>query len=59
MLNDFVLWFENDSPNFVGRFGKVMSFYDKQSDQFQIQEIQDAYEFFKMGCVPNSLYHSW
>lgn len=59
MLNEFVLWFESDSPNFVGMFGKVISFYDKQLDQFQIQEIQDAYESFKMGFTPSSLYHSW
>lgn len=59
MLNKFIDWFEKDSPNFVVKFGDVIKFYDKQLDEFQIQEIQDAYEDFKNNEVPNSLYYSW
>lgn len=59
MLNDFIKWFEHDSPNFVVKYGEAKKFYDSQSDTFMISEIQDAYEEFKGGYEPVSLYHSW
>lgn len=59
MLNNFILWFEKDSPNFTGWYGGVSGFYDKASDEFQIEEIQSAYEEFKRGETPSSLYFSW
>ena len=59
MLNNFIAWFEKDSPNFVGRYGNVIKFYDKQLDEFQIEEIQQAYEEFKKGNDPHSLYMIW
>lgn len=59
MLNEFTDWFDKDSPNFNGKYGSLMSFYDKQADEFQIQEIQDAYEQFKNGEVPNGLFLLW
>lgn len=59
MLNKFIAWFEKDSPNFITRFGDVKNFYNKQSDEFYIEEIQDAYELFKQSDEPNSLYYSW
>lgn len=59
MLNDFIAWFEKDSPNFVVKYGEAKNFYDKQTDTFMITEIQEAYEEFKNGDEPVSLYHSW
>ena len=59
MLNRFVDWFEKDSPNFTSGYGSVLGFYDKDSDTFHIEEIQTAYEQFKRGDEPNSLYMSW
>lgn len=59
MLNDFIAWFEKDSPNFVVKYGEAKKFYDKQTDTFMITEIQEAYEEFKNGYEPNSLYWSW
>lgn len=59
MLPKFIAWFEKDSPNFITKFGDVRKFYDTQSDEFHIQEIQDAYIDFKNGDEPNSLYYSW
>lgn len=59
MLNDFIAWFEKDSPNFVVKYGEAKKFYDSQSDTFMITEIQEAYEEFKNGDEPNSLYYSW
>lgn len=59
MLNDFITWFEKDSPNFVVKYGEARKFYDSQSDTFMITEIQEAYEEFKGGDEPNSLYWSW
>lgn len=59
MPSKFIAWFEKDSPNFITKFGDIKKFYDKQSDEFQIEEIQDAYELFKQGDEPNSLYYSW
>ncbi|MER1952449.1 MAG: hypothetical protein ABS863_00430 [Aerococcus urinaeequi] len=59
MIGDFINWFEADSPNFVVKYGNAIKFYDKDSDEFHIQEIQDAYEDFKQGSKPNTLYYSW
>lgn len=59
MLNNFVDWFEKDSPNFILAYGSVRGFYDKESDTFQIEEIQTAYEEMKKGDEPSSLYFSW
>lgn len=59
MLNYFIAWFEKDSPNFVVKYGEAKKFYDSQSDTFMITEIQEAYEEFKGGDEPNSLYYSW
>ncbi len=59
MLNKFIQWFEDDSPNFVVRYGEVIKFYDASIDEFQIQEIQDAYIEFKESIEPHSLYLSW
>ena len=60
MLNDFIAWFEKDSPNFVVKYGESKKFYDKQTDTFMITEIQEAYEEFKGGDKePMTLYYSW
>lgn len=59
MLNKFIQWFELDSPNFVVRYGEVIKFYDKESDEFQIEEIQIAYIEFKNNKKPDSLYRTW
>lgn len=59
MLNKFIKWFEKDSPNFTVRYGEVLKFYDKGSDEFHIQEIQTAYNDFKKGKEPHSLYRIW
>ena len=59
VLNKFIAWFEKDSPNFITKFGNIKNFYDKDADEFQIEEIQDAYEFFKQGDEPNTLYYLW
>ena len=59
MLNKFIHWFELDSPNFILSYGNVRGFYDKESDTFQIEEIQTAYEEMKKGQDPGSLYFSW
>lgn len=59
MLNKFIQWFEKDSPNFVVRYGEVIKFYDASIDEFQVQEIQDAYIEFKENIEPHSLYLNW
>lgn len=60
MLNDFIAWFEKDSPNFVVKYGEARKFYDSKSDTFMITEIQEAYEEFKGGDKePMTLYYSW
>lgn len=59
MLNKFIEWFEKDSPNFVVRYGDLIKFYDKESDEFQIEEIQSAYVEFKNNEEPHSLYRIW
>lgn len=59
MPSKFIAWFEKDSPNFITKFGDVKKFYDKQSDEFQIEEIQDAYDEFKSTGEPNTLYYLW
>lgn len=59
MLRKFIAWFEKDSPNFITKFGDVIKFYDGEADEFQIEEIQEAYTDFKNGDEPNSLYYSW
>ena len=59
VLNNFIAWFEKDSPNFITKFGNIKNFYDKDVDEFQIEEIQDCYELFKQGGEPNTLYYLW
>ena len=59
MLNKFIQWFEKDSPNFTVRYGEVLKFYDKELDEFHIEEIQEAYVWFKNGVEPDSLYRIW
>ncbi len=59
MLNKFIQWFEDDSPNFVVRYGEVLKFYDKELDEFHIQEIQTAYNDFKKEKEPHRLYRVW
>ena len=56
---EFMSWFEKDSPNFMNSYGRITKFYDRESDSFQIDEIQTAYEEFKKGETPSSLYFSW
>ena len=59
MLRKFISWFEKDSPNFITKFGDVIKFYDNESDEFQIEEIQEAYAEFKNGNELNTLYYLW
>ena len=58
-INEFYAWFSNDSPNFFNQYGDIKSFYDAKADTFHIEDIQVAYEQFKLGEVPNSLYFVW
>lgn len=59
MQNKFIAWFELDSPNFMRSYGDVRGFYDADNDVFLIEEIQTAYEDFKKGDEPSSLYYNW
>lgn len=59
MLNNFVEWFESEYPNFVTDFGSVLRIYDKESDSFYIEEIQDAYEKFQKGEVIERIDFGW
>lgn len=59
MPHKFMTWFEKDSPNFTTSYGAIVNFYDSNSDSFMIEEIQTAYEQFKQGEEPISLYKSW
>ena len=49
MLNNFIQWFESECPNFTTDFGSVSRIYDKETNSFHIEEIQDAYEKFQKG----------
>lgn len=52
----FMTWFEKEYPEFVNQFGQVKGFYDSELDEFQIEEIQDAYIARKKGEEPMPLY---
>lgn len=52
----FITWFEKEYPEFVNQFGQVKGFYDPALDEFQIEEIQDAYISRKKGEEPMPLY---
>ena len=58
-INEFYAWFSNDSPNFINSYGDIKSFYDAETDTFHIEDIQNAYDQFKNGEEPNTLYHCW
>lgn len=58
-INDFYAWFNNDSPNFINQYGDIKGFYDASSDSFMIEDIQIAYDQFKEGEEPNTLYYCW
>lgn len=49
MLNEFVEWFEDEHPQFKSTFGDAMEFYDKEKDEFYIEEVNDAYCEYKSG----------
>lgn len=62
MPNEFMGWFNQNYPQFYNTFGKIEDFYDKDSDSFHIQEIDDAYLEFKSGVPLNSImpmYFAW
>ena len=59
MFDKFKNWLEQDSPNFIVKFGDPSDFYDKAKDEFSITEIQEAYEVFKTGETPYTLYYLW
>lgn len=52
----FITWFEKEYPEFINQFGQVKGFYDPELDEFQIEEIQDAYISRKKGEEPMPLY---
>ena len=52
----FITWFEKEYPDFVNQFGEVKNFYDQISDEFMIEEIQDAYNCRKMDGEPMPMY---
>jgi hypothetical protein len=52
----FMNWFEKEYPEFVNQYGQVKGFYDQSSDEFQIEEIQDAYVERKKGNEPLPMY---
>lgn len=52
----FITWFEKEYPEFVNQFGEVKNFYDSKSDEFMIEEIQDAYTDRKKGNEPMPMY---
>lgn len=58
-INEFYAWFNEDSPNFANQYGNIQNFYDKETDSFHIEDIQNAYEEFKLGEKPNTLYFVW
>lgn len=55
----FKNWLQQDSPNFIENYGDIDDFYDKEKDEFLITEIQEAYEVFKTGEIPYTLYFLW
>lgn len=59
MFDKFKNWLEQDSPNFIEKYGDIDDFYDKAKDEFLITEIQEAYEVFKTGEIPYTLYYLW
>lgn len=52
----FITWFEKEYPEFVNQFGEVKNFYDHESDEFMIEEIQDAYVSKNTGEDPMPMY---
>lgn len=58
-MHKFIKWFSKDSPNFIVKFGDPKDFYDETKDEFLIVEIQEAYEVFKTGEIPYTLYYLW
>lgn len=58
-INEFYTWFNSDSPNFFNQYGDIRNFYDVEADIFYIEDIQIAYEQFKSGENPNTLYYCW
>lgn len=52
----FITWFEKEYPEFVNQYGRVQSFYDPENDEFQIEEIQEAYVSKKNGDDPMPMY---
>lgn len=59
MLEKFIGWFEMEYPNFVINFGSVSRIYDKETNSFHIEEIQDAYEKFKKGEEIDRINFGW
>ena len=59
VMHKFIKWFSKDNPNFIVKFGDPSDFYDKEKDEFLITEIQEAYEVFKTGEIPYTLYYLW
>lgn len=59
VMLEFKNWLEQDSPNFIKKYGDIDDFYDKAKDEFLIAEIQEAYEVFKNGEIPYTLYCLW
>ena len=55
----FINWLQQDSPNFIEKYGDIGDFYDKEKDEFLIKEIQESYEVFKTGEIPYTLYYLW
>lgn len=55
----FINWFEKKHPEFINQFGKVSNFFDSDLDEFQIEEIQDAYIEHKNGDEPMNMYFGW
>ena len=56
---EFKNWLQQDSPNFIEKYGDPKEFYDEAKDEFLITEIQEAYEVFKTGEIPYTLYYLW
>lgn len=59
MFDNFKNWLQQDSQNFIEKYGDIDDFYDKEKDEFSITEIQEAYEVFKNGEIPYTLYYLW
>jgi len=52
----FMIWFEKEYPEFINQFGEIQKFYDASSDEFHIEEINDAYVDFKNDKEPLPMY---